>query len=495
MNYTIINEKDNVAVALKDIKASAIFDINNNTIMVKSDIPQGHKFAIEYIKKEENIIKYGFPIGHVTEDVECGTHVHIHNVKTNLKGKLSYSYHPMVKNNKYENEKLVFNGYARENKEVGIRNEIWIIPTVGCINGLADIMIQQFNTECSPNDIDGVYAFKHPYGCSQLGDDLERTRTILQDLVKHPNTGGVLVFGLGCENNIVREFEKTLGKYDSNRVKFLIAQETDDEIQDGVDNLKRIYEAMRYDKRVSLPLSHLKIGLKCGGSDGFSGITANPLLGMFSDWLIAQGGTTALTEVPEMFGAETLLMNRAADVNVFNKIVDLINNFKEYFLKYEQPVYENPSPGNKVGGITTLEDKSLGCVQKGGDGVIVDVLDYGKRLKVSRGVNLINAPGNDGVSSTVLGASGCHMVLFTTGRGTPFGTFVPTVKISTNTELAEKKNHWIDFNAGVLAENIDKEKVLKDFSEYIISVANGFKTSSERYNFREITILKDGVTL
>lgn len=498
MNVLKIHEMDNVVVAIKPLKKGDHIVLSSVVSGMKaaSDIQQGHKIAIQPISINENVVKYGMPIGHAVADIAVGEHVHTHNVKTNLAGTLTYDYAPASRNNKtFVDEGLQFRGYKRANGEIGIRNELWILPTVGCISGLGDLLIKELQAEIDVSDIDGIYAFKHPYGCSQLGDDLENTRRILQDLVKHPNTGGVLVFGLGCENNIVKEFERTLGAYDKTRVKFLIAQEIKDEIYEGVVLLKEIYNAMRNDKREDVSVSKLRIGLKCGGSDGFSGITANPLLGLFSDWLIAQGGTTALTEVPEMFGAETILMSRAKDETVFHKIVDLINNFKTYFLRYDQPVFENPSPGNKEGGITTLEDKSLGCIQKGGSETIVDVLEYGERIKTSTGLTLINAPGNDGVSSTALGSSGCHMVLFTTGRGTPLGTFVPTVKVATNSQIAEAKPRWVDFNAGVLLEGVDKQVLLRQFIDLILSVASGQKVNNEKFNFRDITIFKNGVTL
>ncbi|MED3871687.1 UxaA family hydrolase, partial [Priestia megaterium] len=379
--------------------------------------------------------------------------------------------------------------------DVGIRNELWIVPTVGCVNGIAEQMIKQFQKEIGDiSPFEHVTVLKHNYGCSQLGDDHLNTRTMLTRMVQHPNAGGVLVLGLGCENNSLTEFKQALGTIDESRVKFLQSQDVEDEVEAGVALLKEIYDAAKDDKREDVDISRLKVGLKCGGSDGLSGITANPLLGKFSDWLIAQGGTTVLTEVPEMFGAETLLMERAVDEQTFDKIVDLVNDFKTYFLNHKQPVYENPSPGNKAGGITTLEDKSLGCTQKAGTAPVVDVLKYGECLQIN-GLNLLSAPGNDLVASTALAASGCHIVLFTTGRGTPFGTFVPTIKISTNTALYNKKPHWIDFNGGVLVEGETEETTLENFIEYMISVSSGELVNNEKNDFREIAIFKTGVTL
>lgn len=492
--YIKINNNDNVIVALEDLCLGNSIEEKDFQLTLIDEVKRGHKIAIEDIKPGENIIKYGFPIGHAIEHIKKGSLIHTHNLKTNLSGSVEYEFNQLLKEIRREESSLSFKGYRRANGDIGIRNELWIVPTVGCVNGIADRIIDRFKREVSVEGIDAIEAFKHNYGCSQLGEDHVNTRTILGNMVKHPNAGGVLVLGLGCENNEMKEFIKSLGEYDENRTKFLVAQEVSDEIEEGVKRLKELYENMKQDTRETASIAELKIGLKCGGSDGLSGITANPLLGAFSDYLISQGGTTVLTEVPEMFGAETILMNRAENKKVFEDIVHLINDFKDYFIEYKQPIYENPSPGNKAGGITTLEEKSLGCTQKGGDAAVVDVLKYGEFIK-KKGLNLLNAPGNDLVASTALGASACHMVLFTTGRGTPFGSFVPTMKISTNSQLYKLKPNWIDFNAGVLVEDKAMNEVLKDFVNYIIKVASGELVNNEKNDFREIAIFKTGVTL
>ncbi len=489
-----INEKDNVVVALRDLSKNEIIEVENKKIEIKEDIKRGHKVAISDFKVNENVIKYGYPIGHAIEDISIGEWVHTHNIKTNLDGIMEYNFNQQLKQVSIENRNLTFDGYKRTNGNVGIRNELWIVPTVGCVNGIGERIIEKFKEDVKPVGIDSVEIFKHNYGCSQLGDDHANTRTMLGNLVKHPNAGGVLVLGLGCENNTMAEFIESLGDYDKTRIKFLVSQEVSNEIEEGAKILSELYENMKDDKRESVSLSNLKVGLKCGGSDGFSGITANPLVGSFSDFLVAQGGTTILTEVPEMFGAETILMNRAKDTETFDKTVHLINDFKEYFMAYNQPIYENPSPGNKAGGITTLEDKSLGCTQKSGDSTVVGVLKYGETLKTN-GLNLLSGPGNDLVAASALAAAGCHMVLFTTGRGTPFGTFVPTMKISTNTPLYNLKPHWMDFNAGTLVEDKTLNEVTEEFIKYVIEVANGKYVNNEINRFKELAILKQGVTL
>lgn len=494
MKYLKINIADNVAVALEDLPCCMSIVVDENAITLNADIPRGHKFAIRDIAVNEDVIKYGYPIGHAIVTINAGDWVNEKTVKTNLEGVLEYTYNPVNETPEILNLNYTFKGYKRVNGEVGIRNEIWIIPTVGCVNGTIQELVQQLKDETRLEGIDAVIAYPHNYGCSQLGDDHENTRKILRNMVKHPNAGGVLVVGLGCENNQVSAFKELLGDFDENRVKFMETQKVADEVETGMELLREIYAVVSKDERVDVPFSELKVGLKCGGSDGLSGITANPLLGVFSDFLVAQGGTTVLTEVPEMFGAETILMNRCINREMFEKTVFLINDFKEYFIQNNQPVYENPSPGNKAGGISTLEEKSLGCTQKCGKSSVMDVLMYGERLK-TKGLNLLSSPGNDLVAATALAASGCHLVLFTTGRGTPFGTFVPTMKISTNTALYEKKPGWIDFNAGTIVENETIEQVNKRFIAYITDVINGTYVNNEKKNYREIAIFKTGVTL
>ncbi|WP_082691487.1 UxaA family hydrolase [Paenibacillus rubinfantis] len=489
-----MNPRDNVAVALRPIEAGEQIPFDEVTVQVKQDIPQGHKIALSDIPAGSSVTKYGSPIGHAVTAIAPGEWVHTHNVKTNLAGEEQYEYQPDLHPVTFPKRQLTFQGYRRTNGKAGIRNDLYIVPTVGCVNGIAEQMISAFKAEHPDlGPFDNITVLKHPYGCSQLGEDHLMTRDILADAVLHPNAGGVLVFGLGCENNVVAEFRQRLGDYDEQRVKFLVAQEVEDELEAGLALLEELVEAARNDRREPIPLSELNVGLKCGGSDGFSGITANPLLGAFSDFLISQGGSTILTEVPEMFGAEQMLMARAESPEVFEQIVALINDFKQYFLSYGEPVYENPSPGNKAGGISTLEDKSLGCTQKAGTAPVVDVLKYGEKLR-KKGLSLLQAPGNDLVASSALAAADCQLVLFTTGRGTPFGSFVPTVKVATNNELFARKQHWMDFNAGSLLDT-PMEKVLEDFITYVIEVASGQKTRNEQNEVRELAIFKTGVTL
>ena len=493
--YLKINPADNVVVAITDLKAGEVIKEGNIEIILKEDVPAGHKVTLKDFSEGENVIKYGYPIGHVRFQVEAGRWINENQIQTNLAGLLDYSYNPVKVELDIPKKDLTFKGYRRKNGEVGIRNEVWIIPTVGCVNGIVNQLAANLRKETNGEGVDAIVAFPHNYGCSQLGDDHENTKKILRDMVKHPNAGAVLVVGLGCENNQPDVFREFIGEYDEERVKFMISQKVEgDEVEAGMKILREIYAKAKEDKREDVPLSELRVGLKCGGSDGFSGITANPLLGMFSDFLVAQGGTSVLTEVPEMFGAETILMDRCRTKDLFDQTVSLINDFKEYFLSHGEPVGENPSPGNKAGGISTLEDKALGCTQKCGKAYVDGVMAYGDRLQV-KGLNLLSAPGNDLVASTALASCGCHIVLFTTGRGTPFGTFVPTMKISTNSNLAKNKPTWIDFNAGVIVENEPMEKTCERFIEYIIRVASGEQVNNEKKDYREISIFKNGVTL
>ena len=535
-----IHPADTVAVALQEMPG----------------IPAGHKFALRDIAQGEDVIKYGYPIGHATRAIRKGELVDHHNIATNLSGTIDYKSltpnpSPVGEGNFIDegnNSPLplgggaggeaFFLGYVRPDGQVGIRNDIWVIPTVGCVNGICRQIVEQakeqinvnvnVNVNDNVNENDNVNVndnfqfstfnfqlnkdsqltlnsqlstlnyFPHNYGCSQLGDDHENTRKILRDMILHPNAGGVLVVGLGCENNQPKEFEKMLGDYDRQRIRFMVCQEVEgDEVEVGVRIVRELYAQAQTYERVPVPVSKLRVGLKCGGSDGFSGITANPLLGAFTDWLCKeQGGTAILTEVPEMFGAETILMRRAVSEEVLQQTISLINNFKEYFLSHGQPVGENPSPGNKAGGISTLEEKALGCTQKAGTAPVCGVLEYGDRLDSEAGLHLLSAPGNDLVASTALAAAGCQLVLFTTGRGTPFSTFVPTLKVSTNSDLARRKPQWIDFDAGVLLDGTSMEELLQRFIAYIIDVASGKeRTTAEVHGNAEFAIFKNGVTL
>ena len=493
--YLQINKGDNVVVCLRPINAGEEIKIGNHAVQALRNTPAGHKILLCDTPKDKPIIKYGYPIGRAKENLKAGEWVNENNIQTNLSGTLEYEYHPAIKPLSIEQEDRSFKGFMRKNGEVGIRNEIWIVPTVGCVNGIAERLARQLEQETQLKGVDAIHAWHHNYGCSQLGDDHENTRKVLRDICLHPNAGAVLVLSLGCENNQPEDFMKMLGDYDRERIQLLVTQRVEgDEVEEGMRILRKLYKTAAQDKREEVPVSKLRIGLKCGGSDGFSGITANPLVGEFSDWLIAQGGTTILTEVPEMFGAETILMNRCQTPELFQKTVYLINNFKEYFLSHGEPVGENPSPGNKAGGISTLEDKALGCTQKCGHAPVSGVLEYAERLKTN-GLNLLSAPGNDLVASTALAASGCQMVLFTTGRGTPFGTFVPTMKISTNSQLFKSKQNWIDFNAGKLVEGVDMLTLRNDFIDKVITTANGEKVKNEMNGYREIAIFKNGVTL
>lgn len=495
-NFLRINDNDNVVVALQTIPEGETITIEGEdgvkSVTAVQEIPAGHKMAVCPIAKGSEVVKYGYRIGNAAEDIKEGQWIHTHNVKTALGDLLEYSYNPVAAEEK-KTEDAAFMGFKRPDGKVGVRNEIWVVPTVGCVNNVATAIAKQANAFVK-GSVEEVIAFPHPYGCSQMGDDQEHTRQILADLINHPNAGGVLVLGLGCENSNIDVLKEYIGDYDENRIKFLVAQESEDEIADAVELIKELIEYASGFEREPVSVSRLIIGMKCGGSDGLSGITANPLVGRFSDLLISKGGTTILTEVPEMFGAETILMNRCANEELFEKTVALINDFKNYFKSHNQTIYENPSPGNKKGGISTLEDKSLGCTQKSGSARVMGVLDYGETVKTP-GLNLLSAPGNDLVAATALAAAGAHIVLFTTGRGTPFASPVPTVKISTNSRLAGKKSNWIDFNAGVLVEDSTMSQETKKLFDYVVEVASGRQVCSEAAGFHDMAIFKQGVTL
>ena len=485
-NFIQIHPNDNVVVALRAVPKGTVYEAGNLRAAAAEDIPQGHKMAVAPVEAGENVVKYGFPIGHATGPIRPGDWVHTHNLATNLSGELEYAYQPKVAFPPAAPART-FLGFRRPDGRVGVRNEIWVLPTVGCVNDVAKALVRE-NQDLVTGSIDGLYAFPHPFGCSQTGADHAQTRKLLAALARHPNAGAVLVLGLGCENLTHEQFVAELGDFDPERVKFLTCQEVEDEMAAGRTLLEACAAYAGRFRREEIPASELVVGMKCGGSDGLSGITANPVVGRFSDLLVAQGGSTVLTEVPEMFGAEGFLMDRCVNEEVFH-------GFKAYFIRHGEAVYDNPSPGNREGGITTLEDKSCGCVQKGGSAPIMDVIGYGEAV-TAKGLNMLYGPGNDLVSATALTAAGAHLILFTTGRGTPFGAPAPTMKLATNTPLATRKASWIDFNAGVVA---DGERTLDqaagDLMDLVLETASGKRTRAEERGFREISIFKDGVVL
>lgn len=493
-DFIKINKDDNVAVALKPIANGTTVNVAGTDVTTLEDVPQGHKFAIKPIKKGDAVIKYGFRIGYAQADVEVGGWIHTHNLRTALGELLDYTYNPEGHKDVEPTDEAYFEGYMRENGKVGVRNEVWIIPTVGCVNSIARA-IEATARLNKPEGVDEVVAFTHPYGCSQTTEDQENTRTVLADLINHPNAGAVLVLGLGCENSRIEVLKNYIGEVNPDRVKFLQVQDVEDEQEAAAEIMEELMNYAAAFKREKVSAKELVIGMKCGGSDGLSGITANPTVGLFSDMLVSKGGTTILTEVPEMFGAETILMDRCANRELFDKTVCLINDFKEYFIKNGQEIYENPSPGNKDGGITTLEDKSLGCTQKSGSSLVKGVLAYGERVQ-NKGLNLLSAPGNDLVASTACAAAGAQIVLFTTGRGTPFASPVPTVKIATNSRLAGRKGNWIDFNAGrLVTDDVPMEQLADELFQLVLDVASGRRVKAELAGFHDLAIFKQGVTL
>ncbi len=505
-----IHPSDNVAVALELLEKGMAVATSDSEMVIAENIPAGHKLAIRAIGAQEKIFKYGHCIGHATQDIPAGAWVHLHNLRTDLAEVLEYKYEPYSNEvrlaqggtRNYEDSSAhvglrppVFRGFRRANGKTGTRNEIWILNTVGCVNISAERIAKICREKFAATKFDGVFSFSHPYGCSQLGDDLRNTQKILAGLLRHPNAGGVLVLGLGCENNQMQQLLNLAGEVDQSRLRFFNSQDVQDEVETGVAAAAELAQRMAQDTRTECAIGDLVLGMKCGGSDGFSGLTANPLVGRVADVVTKHGGTVLLTEVPEMFGAEQQLMNRSRDEKVFRQIVAMINEFKNYFIRHGQPIYENPSPGNMAGGITTLEEKSLGAIQKGGTAIVTQVLDYGAPAQKG-GLALLQAPGNDAVSTTAEVASGATMVLFTTGRGTPLGLPVPTIKISSNSAIAQKKPQWIDFNAGALLEGAAMDELARQLLDLVLQAASGeTKTKNEIHGYKEIAIWKEGVTL
>lgn len=491
-----IHPQDNVAVAVLPLAAGTMVEVAGARVTLTGEVGAGHKLALRAIAAGEPVVKYGFPIGSATEAIAPGAFVHSHNLRTALAGLAGFTYEPRAAAPAAAPGPMpTFMGYRRDDGRVATRNEIWVLNTVGCVNFAAEA-IARASAERLGDAVDGVHAFGHPFGCSQLGDDLANTRRVLAGLMRNPNAGGVLVLGLGCENNQMDALLEMAGDVDRSRLRYFNTQDVLDEREQGLEAVAELARRMAGDRRTEQPASALVLGHKCGGSDGFSGMSANPLLGRIADRLTALGGGVLLTEVPEMFGAEQVLMHRAASREVFDDLVAMINDFKQYFIRHDQPIYENPSPGNKAGGLTTLEEKSLGAIQKGGQATVTKVLRYGERASTG-GLQLLEAPGNDGISSTAMTASGATMLLFTTGRGTPLGFPVPTLKVSSNSEIAAKKPHWIDFNAGGLLDGAATMDELADelFAKILDVASGGARTNNEVHGYREIAIWKSGVTL
>ncbi len=491
----LIADNDSAAVALKDLEKSETLE---NGLVLHDDIPRGHKIAVKPIRAGESVLKYGASIGVATADIASGAHIHTHNMKTGLSGISEYTYDGCkakdfsLTNDLSPTKEQTFLGYLRSDGRVGTRNEIWIVPTVGCVNSAAARIAEKANALYG-DLCDGVFAFSHPYGCSQLGEDGENTAKFLSAICRHPNAGGVLLISLGCENNNLSVMEKYLEGIDPERLLTVVTQDEEDEIAASLLKVHVLAQNAAKTKRTPQPLNTLVIGMKCGGSDAFSGLTANPLCGRIADRVCATGGSVLLSEVPEMFGAETALLSRCENKEIFDEGVLMINGFKEYFMRHNEPIYENPSPGNREGGITTLEEKSLGAVAKGGTSAVRGVLPLYGQVK-SGGLSLLYGPGNDIVSSSNLAAAGASLILFTTGRGTPLGSFVPTIKLSSNTALAQRKPGWIDFDAGcVLSDGFDG--AADGLLDVIIKTASGVPTKNELAGCREIAIFKDGVTL
>jgi altronate hydrolase len=484
-----IADADTVAVVLQAVGAGEAL---GDGLIAADDVPAGHKIALFDMAKGEKVLKYGWPIGRAAQDIKAGQHVHSHNLITALSGEQTYTYAP-VQASTAAVLGQTFMGYRRANGHVGTRNEIWILSTVACVARTAE-RVAAVATELYKGKVDGIYAFTHPFGCSQLGDDLNNTRNIMAGLAMHPNAGGVLIIGLGCESNKLDVLSQAVSSLDPQRLRTMSAQDSGDEFEVAMAHIDALVAVATHDRRVTCPLSDLVVGVKCGGSDGLSGVTANPLVGRVADAVAGAGGTPILSEIPEIFGAEHLLMERATTRDVFDGIVDVTNGFKRYFIEHGQPVHENPSPGNIAGGITTLEEKSLGAVQKAGHAPVTQVLKYGAQAK-DHGLALLEAPGNDSVSSTALTAAGATVILFTTGRGTPLGFPAPTLKISTNSDLAHRKPKWIDFNAGVVVEGRSMDDATTDLLSLVIDTASGKPTRAEQNGEREIALWKTGVTL
>lgn len=488
MKGLLLHSGDGVAVVTEDVRKGETVSVNGREIAAKDDIPALHKIALRDIPAGEKVIKYGYPIG-VSLGICAGEHVHTHNLRSDLRASDEYEYRPSAASVPPFPDRE-FAGFRRLDGRVGIRNQVLVVPTVGCINNVCEEVARIARERSGYSEI---YAMPHPYGCSQLHGDLRATREILAGLASNPNNGGVLVVSLGCENNTLDEFLQCLHLSDPARLRAMRTQDEGDEIEKGVALACELARLCEGDARTPCRLSDLNIGLKCGGSDAFSGVTANPVVGALADMAVGAGGSAVMTEIPEMFGAEQQLLDRCVSEEKFSSLAQVIQDFKQYFISHGESVGENPSPGNKKGGITTLEEKSLGCVLKGGHSAVSDVLRYGESLR-AKGLTVVEAPGNDATAQTALAAAGAQIVLFTTGRGTPLGGVVPTVKIATNGALAAAKPRWIDFDASC-AFGCGIVGAAEKLIDLLVRVAGGEPVAAERNRSREIAVWKRGVTL
>jgi altronate hydrolase len=499
----LLAEGDSVAVAVEAVGPGPVAvsgGAADSIVEAKEATPAGHKIALRDISAGSAVLKYGRPIGVAKTDIAAGSWVHERNLGSALSAGGGYGSFRGPREWSgarkaaaiLERAPASFLGYLREDGSAATRKELWVVPTVGCVNGsaraIADMARSEFGLEAQ--------ALEHPFGCSQLGGDLEATRRILAALALHPNAAATLVVALGCESNTLESFKAELAARGvaGRELAFLSLQEVGDEIAEARLILAGLAPRIEARQRVELPLSRLCLGLKCGGSDGFSGITANPLVGRLCDLVVAAGGRAVMSEVPEMFGAEDDLLARSASGKVFEGLSSMLLSFKDYYASRGLPVYENPSPGNREGGITTLEEKSLGCVLKAGTAPVEAVLPYGGRAERA-GLSLLSGPGNDLVSSTALAAAGAQLLVFTTGRGTPFGSIVPTLKLSSNSSLAERKPGWIDFDAGRLLSGAAFDELALELLRLVVAAASGERTKAELGGHCGIAIFKDGVTL
>jgi altronate hydrolase len=485
-----LHPTDNVAVARVPIPAGTSLRIDGLPVTTMDAIPAGHKVALWDIQPGEVVERYGQVIGRAKQAIQAGRHIHTHNLAFE---ELQLEYEFPVGDTPVPTARPdapTFLGYQREDGRVGTRNYIAVVAASNCAAHTAEQIARSYEGETMPPNVDGVVAFPHGEGCAHAaeGPDIDQLRRTLGGVLIHPNVSGAVILGLGCETNQIDHY-LGVGGPRSTRLAGLTLQSsggTRGAIEAARRQIARFLEQASAEERTPAPASKIVLGLNCGGSDSFSGITANPALGFCSDLLAELGGTPVLAETTEIFGAEHLLVKRARNREVAEKLLDCIRKYKVYLNRFAGSFDDNPSPGNKEGGLTNILEKSLGAVAKGGTSPLIDVYDYAERV-TAPGFTFMNTPGYDPVSLTGLAAGGCNLIAFTTGRGSAIGfPTIPVIKVATNSNTYRRMTDNMDVNAGAIADGeATVQQIGQAIFDLMLEVATGRHTCAERLGHKE----------
>ncbi len=487
----LLSPDDNIGVARRDLRCGLQITTPRGVIALQESIPMGHKAALCGIPRGGSVYKYAQVIGRARRPIECGEWVHVHNLElAHGQGTLEYAVESPRPPELPDGLPRMFLGYRRGDGRVGTRNHVVVVPTSNCSSHVCERIAEEVRKEAE-DGVDGVFAVPHTDGCAQhTGPDIEQLERTLKGIIAHPNVCAALVVALGCEVNSLTRYcgpgmETIYGK-PAAALEIQASGGTVKAVAAGVAKVHSLVEAAASCPRTEEPVGHLTIGLNCGGSDAFSGISANPALGYASDLLVGAGGTVVLAETPEIYGAEQVLTRRAADIKTGKELVRIIERYCEYAARFGATMDSNPAPGNLRGGITNIVEKSLGAVMKGGTTTLNGVIDYAERI-AGKGLIVMDTPGYDPVSITGLAAGGCNLIAFTTGRGSGIGfPIVPVLKIASNSRIFRLMADNMDVNAGdILDGNSDiREKGIEIYRQ-IVRAASGERTRSEILGHRE----------